>query len=136
MKLHHIGIATKDIEKTAMLLCDFGYIAHATEFDKEQNVYVKFMEQPNAPCIELIMRGKDNSPVDKIIERNGTCVYHLCYEVEDIDTSVQELRVKGYFPTGRKTKSVIDGRDVIFLFHADNCLIELLEREKNETESL
>ena len=70
------------------------------------------------------------SPIDKVIARNGTCVYHLCYEVDDIEAAVQKLRKEGYFPTGEKTRSVIGGRFVIFLFHTDNCLIELLEKEK------
>lgn len=122
MKLHHIGIATKDIDKTAGLLCDFGYIAGDTKYDGEQNVYIKFLEQKELPCIELVMRGEGVSPIDKLIERNGTCVYHLCYEVDNIDMAVQELRIKGYFPTGKKTKSVIEGRNVIFLFHTDKTV--------------
>lgn len=131
MRLHHIGIATKNIDKTADLFCSFGYTSDIVKLDKEQNVYVKFLKHSNAPFLELISGG-NGSPVNKILERNGTCVYHLCYEVEDIDKSIQELRKQGYLPIGEKTKSVIDDRDIVFLFHSDNCLIELLDGGKSE----
>ena len=67
------------------------------------------------------------SPVDKILEKNGTCVYHLCYESDDFEKEFLELRQQGYIPTGLKKPSLIDGRNVVFLWHMYNVLIELLE---------
>ncbi len=45
----------------------------------------------------------------------------------DIDKAVLIMREEGYIPTGQKRKSLIDGRDVVFLYHPHNCLIELLD---------
>lgn len=42
MNLHHIGIATENIERTAGLLKDFGYVAGETKKDPLQKVYVNF----------------------------------------------------------------------------------------------
>lgn len=85
--------------------------------------------------LELVECIDTDSPVAGIISRNGTSVYHLCFEVNDIDEMVQSMRDEGYVPLGVKTHSVMNGCYVIFLFHPDNCLIELVETQY-ETKSL
>ena len=133
LSLHHIGIATENIEQTAELLKVFGYMSDG-EGQKEdllQGVYVAFLKHPRAPLVELIGEGSiaSKSPIREILKRNGTTVYHLCFETENIDETVSELRKQGYLPTSKKQPSLIDGRDVIFLYHRSNCLIELLGRK-------
>ncbi len=44
------------------------------------------------------------------------------------------MQNQGYIPTGPKRRSVIDGRDVVFLYHIDNCLIELLDGKNKSDE--
>ena len=127
---HHIGIATNDLDQTTLMLSLFGYSAEDIQYDSLQNVTVRFMRHERNPLIELIFSGGDNSPIQNIIRKNGTCAYHLCYAVDDIDEAVSIMRRDGYIPTGEKRKSVIDGRDVIFLYHPHNCLIELLDGKK------
>jgi hypothetical protein len=68
------------------------------------------------------------SPVDKIVEKNGTCVYHLCFETSDIDETVKKFRELQYLPIGSKKPSLIEGKKVIFLYHTDNVMIELVEK--------
>lgn len=65
--------------------------------------------------------------MDNILRKNGTCVYHLCYETGDLEKTVQELRKQNYIPLGPKKESLINSGDVIFLYHKDNVIIELLE---------
>ena len=62
-----------------------------------------------------------------LLAENGTCPYHLCYEVDDMEEAIEEMRGNGYIPTGTAQKSVIGGRNVIFMYHPHNCLIELLD---------
>lgn len=127
MKLHHIGIATKDVEATTSLLEYLGYHAGNTAYDENQNVNVRFLYSDVAPTVELLFGGGQRSSVDSIIEKNGTSVYHLCYETEDMDKTVSEMRDQGYIPIGTKKESLIDGKKVLFLYHIDNVMIELLE---------
>ncbi len=131
-KFHHIGIATNDLEQTASILSMFGYVSEDVQYDPLQNVNVRFLHHEQNPLIELIEGVDGASPVQNLLKKNGTCVYHLCYEVEDIDEALSQMREDGYIPTCEKTKSVIGGRDVIFLYHPHNCLIELLEGKKHD----
>jgi len=128
MRLHHLGLAARNIEATAELLQLFGYIPDTIQFDPMQNVNVLFCRHPVQPLIELIGgKTNDSSPIHKWIEKNGTCLYHLCYETDNLDAEIQNFRKRGYIPICKKTKSLIDEKDVIFLYHRDSCLIELLD---------
>lgn len=66
-------------------------------------------------------------PIDNILKKNGTCLYHLCYETPDLDKAVGTLRKQGYLPVSVRKRSLIGGRDVIFLYHPDSVMIELVE---------
>lgn len=125
-KIHHIGVATNDIEATAELYRKLGYLVSETVIDQNQHVYVKFCELRGAK-IELIGLIDEKSPISKLLIKSGVTPYHICYEVCNIDSAVTELRAQGYIPTTRKMASTIGGRDVIFLYHKKNCLIELLQ---------
>lgn len=136
MKLNHIGVATKNVHDTTRLLEFFGYKAGEIMRDDNQKVNVRFLYSDNLPTIGLLFGGTQPSPIDKIVEKNGTSVYHLCFETDHIDRTVEELRAQQYIPVGIKKKSLIDGGDVIFLYHTDNVLIELLEVNGCETEHI
>ncbi len=56
-KLHHIGLATKDIESTTHMLTLMGYKADELKFDPLQNVDVRFLYHEANPPIELIGGG-------------------------------------------------------------------------------
>lgn len=128
MKLNHIGVAVNDIEETTHLLEFFGYSAdEKIMWDENQKVNVRFLYNSNAPTIELLAGGAEPSPIEQILKKNGTSVYHLCFETKSIEDTVQELRRQHYLPIGEKKESVIGGRNVIFLYHPDNVMIELLE---------
>lgn len=58
MKLHHIGIATRNIDETSRLLEQFGYWGDEIKLDTEQNVYVRFLHHRFNPDLELIGGGK------------------------------------------------------------------------------
>ncbi len=151
LKLNHIGVAVKNDKATAALLESMGYRDGGLRYDANQNVNVRFMYSDDSPAIELLSKPDvvpdfskaemlDNkrlvgisggveaaSPIDKIIEKNGTCVYHLCYETHDIETDINRFREQHYIPVGAKKPSLIDGKEVIFLYHPDNVMIELLD---------
>lgn len=130
MKLNHIGVATKDVEATTTLLKNMGYRAGEIMHDSNQKVEVRFMYSDEAPTIELLFNegGTDkDSPIDKIIKKNGVSVYHLCYETGDIDEAVKKFREQGYLPVGSRKPSLIGGKDVIFMYHMNMVMIELVE---------
>ena len=98
MKFHHIGVAVKDIEKTAAVYVQGGYNQSAITFDAVQNVNICWLTKEGMPTVELLAPVDESSPVCKTLEKNGVTPYHTCYIVEDIETAVAELRKMKYVP--------------------------------------
>ena len=44
--------------------------------------------------IELVQPYEDNKTMQKMISKRGVSIYHLCYEVEDVQAVYDELSAK------------------------------------------
>lgn len=99
--------------------------------DPIQQVKVCFAEMPGGAVIELVEPLTDKSPVNKIINSQRGGLYHLCYEVDDLDKAIAEFREKRCLPLGKPVPAVaFDGRRIVFLFTPNRDLIELVESQK------
>lgn len=129
MNIHHIGYAVASVEKSRSSFEAMGYVAEGDCTDDAfRKVRILFMTQ-GSYRIELIAPLEAGSPVDKIVRQNGPTPYHLCYEVENIDLSLPELKKNGFKPiTGADPAPAIGGRRVMFLMSLRQGLIELVEK--------
>ena len=81
--------------------------------------------------IELVAPNSTNSDVAKIVKKNGTSPYHICYEVENIEASVEELKKSRWFPVKEpEIASAIENRRVVFLYSKNGGMIEFVEQER------
>lgn len=130
MEFHHIGIATNNIDESVKKYNAFGYIKSTEIYhDEIQNVYITFMEKPNAPRIELVAPVDLNSPVLNILKKNGTSPYHTCYEVSDIVDEVEKLKKIKFVLVSKIVPAIaFENRLVCFLYSKDAGLIELLNK--------
>ena len=128
MKFHHLGIACQDIEATSTHYLPLGYICSEIIEDPLQNVRIAFLTHSSMPMLELLSPVNENSPVVEILRKNGTTPYHICYEVNEMEATIKQLRKKRYLIVSKPKKAVaIDGRKVAFLYNSEVGLIELLE---------
>ena len=126
---HHVGIATKSIERTAALFMDAGYKMTTVIFDPKQNVNISFLEKAGSPLLELVEPVDETSPVRNILNKVGVSAYHFCYEVESLDDSIVQLRQKKFMLLVKPIEAVaFNGRRICFLYHKETGLIELLEK--------
>ena len=128
MKLHHIGIIVKDIQKSLGELAKYFEFQETTipTLVKSQKVNVCFLRSSDV-YIELIEPIEDDSPVKSIAETGGG-FHHLCFEVDDILKSIDKLKTDGARILGDgKPKIGAHGKPVIFLHPKDfnGTLIEL-----------
>lgn len=130
MKIHHIGIVVNNIQDS------LGEISKFIKFDEttipslvdSQKVKVCFLKLGDIR-IEFIEPANEESPVSSFLEKGGG-FHHICFEVEDIEESIENLTKKG----ARLIVSPVigfEGRKIAFLFlnmKKTNCnLIELAE---------
>ncbi|MDO4736855.1 MAG: VOC family protein [Bacteroidia bacterium] len=128
MKFHHIGVAVKDIEKTAAVYVQGGYTQSIVTFDSIQNVNICWLTKEGMPTVELLAPVDELSPVCKILEKNGVTPYHICYIVDDMESAVTSLRKMKYVVVVKQVEaSAITNCKVCFLFNKNVGLIELVE---------
>jgi methylmalonyl-CoA/ethylmalonyl-CoA epimerase len=133
LRFHHIGIAVRNMEYT---VCQYiiggGYLKTPTVFDPVQNVNICFLEKSGMPRVELLEPVDEGSPVTKYLHNNGVTPYHICYEADDLEQAVSDLRKRRFLVVVKPVEAVaIDNRRICFLYHKDVGLIELVEAKKS-----
>lgn len=127
-RFHHIGVAVKDMEKTAAVYVQGGYKRTSVVFDAAQNVNICWLTKDNMPTVELLAPVDETSPICKTLEKNGVTPYHTCYIVENIENAVVELRKMKYVVVVKPVEApAITNCKVCFLFNKNIGLIELVE---------
>jgi len=128
MKLDHIGIAIKKIEKALPFYQNgLGLTPHIEEVPAMK---VRTAKLPTANMIiELVEPLVGEQAVSKFLEKRGEGVHHLCFAVENIKETMQQLESKGYKPLYPEPKVGAGGHLVNFLSPKDTSgvLIELSE---------
>ena len=95
MKLEHIGIAVKSLEETIPVLEKiFKTKATKMEFVEEQKVYVQKIKLENID-IEVLQGSSPDSPISKFIEKRGEGIQHCSFEVDNLASSLNELKEQG-----------------------------------------
>ena len=126
MKFHHIGVATKNIDKTLKWLQNQFEVVNISEkvYDKNQDAYLQMIET-NDVNIELV----SGNIVEKFIKKNTT-YYHICYEVINLSEAI--IGFKNSLVISKPTEAILfNNRKVAFLLTPIG-IVELLEVERKE----
>lgn len=131
--LHHIGYLVKSIDKyrkTALEnLLEIKEYSKITE-DPIQKVKVQFAKLNDSTYIELVEPVGKDSPLFKTLKDRGEGIYHLCYEVDNIDQCLEELQEKRCLVIQNPVHAAaFDNRRISFIFTRNKDLIELLEKK-------
>ncbi len=128
-RLNHVAIATRDIAAATAIYRDtLGAKVSGQVPQPDHGVTTVFVELPNTK-IELLEPLGANSPIAKFLEKNpGGGIHHVCYEVDDINAAVKQMKEKGATITGTGEPRIgAHGKPVVFLHPKDfnGTLIEL-----------
>ena len=130
MKIKHLGIAVKSIESSVVMYKESLGWNEITKliYDPVQKVNILFMIDDHGNKFELIEPVGDDSPIKNMIDKR-ICLYHICYEVQDINSKINELTKNGYFLISKPVKAIaFDNNLIAFLINRDNLIIELVEQ--------
>ena len=134
MKIHHLGIAVADMDAAlAVYQNALGFVLDSEIFDDPiQSVQVCFLK---AKCgdgflIELVKPLGSASPVNGYLSK-GIGAYHICYEVDEIEKTLAELRSRKCLPISPPVPAVaFAGRRIAWCVTPTKHLIELVEAKK------
>jgi len=134
MRVHHIGYLVKDINKAAKSHELLGYKGRGdVSYDEARDADMLFLENGDY-LIELVAPRGETSVAWNLLKKHGNIPYHICYETNDINATMEELIKSGFVPLGTVAEAPAIGTnaDVAFLISRDIGLIELVVETPSE----
>ena len=130
MKIDHLGIAVRSISDSLGFYQDaLGLELTQTEAVDNQGVNVALLSVGESR-IELLEPFSEETPVGRFIARRGEGLHHICYEVDDLTTKLEELRSRGVRLLDGYPRRGAEGKMVAFLHPASahGVLVELVQK--------
>jgi methylmalonyl-CoA epimerase len=131
-RIDHVAIIVRNIEQALVFYHDTLGIAprEIKEVPGEQ-VRIAFLPLggPGGSEIELIEPTTSDSHLARFLEKRGEGLHHICLEVENINTVLQEMQEKGAPLLDKQPRVAAEG-NAIFLHPqgTNGVLLELLEK--------
>jgi methylmalonyl-CoA/ethylmalonyl-CoA epimerase len=125
-RVEHIAIAVDSLNQSASILRDaFGINKYEEQIGSTRLAMLPVGET----YIELLESAAPDSGVSQWIREKGAGLFHLCFEVEDIDGALTELKAKGIKLRDETPRIGHAGARIAFIDPAStgNVLIELAE---------
>ncbi len=126
-RVEHIAIAVDSIKESLGLMRDtFGL---ELEYEEQIGQTRLAMLPVGETYIELLEGQGPESGVTKWIDQKGTGLFHICFEVENIEEAIAELKAKNVKLQSETWKTGHGGSKIVFLDPSStgNCVIELAE---------
>jgi methylmalonyl-CoA/ethylmalonyl-CoA epimerase len=99
LRLNHIGFVTEDMSDYIRLFQAMGFddVTTAVESDR-QKVNASFVNvlPADAVHVELLESRDENSPISNFIRKRGEGLHHLCFETNDMQSTVDGLVKNGF----------------------------------------
>ena len=125
MKLHHLGIATKNIQQTELFVKKTHDLKNSIGpiWDKNLNANLQLLEINNGVSIELV-----EGPVVGSFVKKNINLYHFCYEVQDINCKANEFTNNGGFIIVQPTPALLFENRLVTFISTPIGIIELLSK--------
>jgi methylmalonyl-CoA/ethylmalonyl-CoA epimerase len=114
-KIDHIGIAVKDLNTVGKFYADAFGLNISGEIDAPERKLKNAFTEISGIKLEFLMPTDEESVVAKFIDKRGEGIHHICFEVEDIEKAVSELKSKGVELVDEKPRLGVEGDKIVFL---------------------
>jgi len=128
-KIEHIGIAVSNIDdaiKTYEKLLNTE--CYKVEEVASEGVKTAFFKIGDSK-IELLEATNPESPIAKFIQKRGTGMHHIAFDVTDISSEIDRLEKEGFQLIQRSPKEGADNKLIAFLHpkSTEGVLVELCQ---------
>jgi methylmalonyl-CoA/ethylmalonyl-CoA epimerase len=131
-RIEHVGVVVRDVEASRKLWEDcFGIKLSGVEEYSDRPVKLALYPVGES-MVELIAGTTPDSKHARMVAEGRGGINHICFEVEDIDDALAELKAKGVPLLDQVPRIGHAGCRIAFLDPkaTENCLIELAELPK------
>jgi methylmalonyl-CoA epimerase len=128
--IEHLGIAVDSIDKAAPFWKHILKISHRSTEDVIDQGVVTDIYDTGQGKVELLEALGDNSPIAKFLDKRGPGIHHVCFEVEDINSAIKELKENNINVLSDGPTIGAEGYKVVFIHpkSTGGVLVELAEK--------
>ena len=131
MRIHHIGIAVHNLDEAAARFVGLLGLERGERYDlPEWKVSALFLPVGDSNLELLEPHGSDSS-VGKFLGRRGEGIHHICFEVDDIEATLQDFVRQGAQLIDEKPRPGAGGHLVAFVHpkSSHGVLVELKQKD-------
>ena len=128
--IEHLGIAVDSIDKAAPFWKHILSISHrSTENVIDQGVVTDIYDTGQGK-VELLEALGEDSPIAKFLDKRGPGIHHVCFEVIDINSAINELKENNINVLSDEPTIGAEGYKVVFIHpkSTGGILVELAEK--------
>ena len=128
--IEHIGIAVKDLDTNAPFWKHVLKISHkGTETVAQEGVTTDIYDTGSGK-VELLKSTVFGSVIEKFLEKRGEGIHHVCFEVDDINKAIIELKELNIDVISDRPTVGAEGYKVIFIHpkSTGGVLVELAQK--------
>jgi methylmalonyl-CoA epimerase len=94
-KLHHVAVAVESVEQSLGFYRDvLGLTEIETMRLDDRGLHVALIKTGDSE-IELLEPTTPDNTVRKFLDRRGPGLHHICFQVDDLERAIQELKGRG-----------------------------------------
>lgn len=132
-RIDHVAIIVHNIDQALAFYRDIlGITPREIRDVPTEQVRIAFLPLggPDGSEIELIEPTTSDSSLVKFLEKRGEGLHHICLEVDNIETSLQEMQERGAPVLDQRPRIAAEGRAIFVHPKGTNgVLLELLEKK-------
>ena len=128
--IEHIGIAVKDLDTNAPFWKHVLKISHkGTETVAQEGVTTDIYDTGSGK-VELLKSMASGSVIEKFLENSGEGIHHVCFEVENINKAIIELKELNINVLSDHPTACVEGYIVVFIHpkSTGGVLVELAQK--------
>jgi methylmalonyl-CoA/ethylmalonyl-CoA epimerase len=135
-RIDHIAVVVEDIEVALSFWRDaLGLELQHVEDVPDQKSIVAFLPT-GVGEVELVKPTSEESGISRYLKKRGPGLHHICFEVDNIETTLAQLRLKGVHLINEQPIIGTGGKKISFI-HPESThgvLVELYELTPQEPE--
>lgn len=132
-RLDHVGVAVRSLEE-ALAPYEKGLGLTVVDIEElpTEKVRVAFLPMGDTR-LEFLEPTGDDSPIARFLQRRGEGIHHLCFQVDDLEATLERLRKAGVELVDEKPRAGAGGSRVAFIHPRGmaGVLVELVEKERS-----
>jgi len=128
--IEHLAIAVENIDDSAPFWSHILKIPHRkTEVVESEGVTTDIYDTGSGK-VELLESLGEDSPINNFLKKRGPGIHHVCFEVEDINSAIKELKENNISVLSEEAKRGAEGYKIVFIHpkSTGGILVELAEK--------